>query len=59
MPTSRASDDLTVAISGAGDATLAGSARKADLSISGAGDIRAEEFNTNVRGIGRIQKPKN
>ena len=57
-------DDLTVAISGAGDATLAGSARKADLSISGAGDIdarslRAEEFNTNVRGIGRIQKPKN
>ena len=57
-------ESLVVSINGAGDATVAGKADSAELTISGAGDIdaeglRATEFNSKVRGIGKIKKPKN
>ncbi|MCR4860214.1 MAG: DUF2807 domain-containing protein [Bacteroidales bacterium] len=56
-------EELVVSINGAGDAEVSGHARKADLSISGAGDIdasslKADEFNSKVRGIGQISRPK-
>lgn len=56
-------DELVVSINGAGDGKLAGSARHASLSISGAGNIDATRLKTRsidskVRGIGKISKPK-
>ena len=57
-------DDLQVAIAGSGDAIVSGRVSgKANLSISGAGDIDARElqcanFDSKVRGIGSVKKPK-
>ena len=57
-------DDLQVAIAGAGDAIVSGRVSgKANMSISGAGDIDARElqcasFDSKVRGIGSVKKPK-
>ena len=57
-------DELTVAIAGAGDAVVSGSVSgKASMSISGAGDIdarqlRCSDFDSKVRGIGSVKRPK-
>jgi len=57
-------DELAVAIAGAGDAVVSGRVSgKANMSISGAGDIDARElqcasFDSKVRGIGSVKKPK-
>lgn len=55
-------DYLRIGIFGAGDASLSGKAGRANLNISGTGDINAKklecaDLNTSVRGIGSIKKP--